>query len=44
MREFIDQHMANVSIVDLDAGHGVNMEPFAEFNHALTEFIRCHTS
>ncbi len=45
MREFIANAMANVAIVDLDAGHGVNMEAYADFNRALTEFItQCRTS
>ena len=45
MRDFIATHMPNVCIVDLDAGHGVNMEAHAHFNRALTEFItQCRTS
>ena len=32
--------MANLEVVKLQAGHGVNMEASAGFNDAVTEFIR----
>ena len=39
------QHMRQVRIADLDAGHAVNLEAAAAFNQALAEFIeQCPTS
>ena len=44
-RQFIAQHMRQVRIADLDAGHAVNLEAAAAFNQALAEFIeQCPTS
>ena len=34
-RVFAEEHMENLDIVDLDAGHGVNMEAATEFNSAV---------
>lgn len=34
------EHMANLEVIKLQAGHGVNMEASAGFNDAVTEFIR----
>jgi pimeloyl-ACP methyl ester carboxylesterase len=38
-REFARARMPDLSIVDLPAGHGVNMEDAPGFNRALTEFV-----
>ena len=38
-RDFTAQHMRQVRIVDLDAGHAVNLEAAAAFNQALADFI-----
>ena len=43
-RQFIADHMPHVRIVDLEAGHAVNLEAAAAFNQALAEFIECPTS
>ena len=37
------QNMAQLSIIDLDAGHAVNMEDSAGFNAAANAFIARHT-
>jgi 2-succinyl-6-hydroxy-2,4-cyclohexadiene-1-carboxylate synthase len=36
-------HMQNLSVVDIDAGHGVNMEGAADFDRHVCDFIRRHT-
>jgi pimeloyl-ACP methyl ester carboxylesterase len=36
-------NMANLEVVELDAGHAVNMEDAAGFNSAWTAFIKEHT-
>ena len=41
-REFAEAQMPNLSIVDLAAGHGVNMEDAHGFNQALIDFISGH--
>lgn len=38
-----EQHMANLHIADLEAGHAVNMEDSAGFNTAVTQFITQYT-
>jgi len=42
-RAFAAANMPDLSIVDLDAGHGMNMEAHDAFNAAACEFIACHT-
>ncbi len=42
-RAFAEANMPSLEIVDIDAGHGVNMEAHKLFNAAVTSFIRCHT-
>lgn len=37
------EHMAQLNIAELDAGHAVNMEDSAGFNKAACEFITQHT-
>ena len=43
-RQWAEDNMADLSVVDLDAGHGVNMEDAAGFNAEVTSFIRRHSS
>lgn len=44
-REFVAEAMPQLTIADLDAGHGMNMEAPGAFNAALVEFLRsCPTS
>jgi hypothetical protein len=35
--------MANLSIVEIDAGHGVNMDGAEAFDRHVCNFIRQHT-
>ncbi len=42
-RNFAAANMPLLDIVDIDAGHGVNMEAHEAFNTAACEFIVCHT-
>jgi pimeloyl-ACP methyl ester carboxylesterase len=42
-RDFAAENMPELDIVDLDAGHGMNMEAHEAFNAAACEFIECHT-
>ncbi len=42
-KEWAVQHMPNLTIAELDAGHAVNMEDSAGFNRCATEFIQQHT-
>jgi pimeloyl-ACP methyl ester carboxylesterase len=42
-RDFAAANMPGLDVVDLDAGHGVNMETHQAFNAAACEFIECHT-
>jgi hypothetical protein len=35
--------MPLLEIVDIDAGHGMNMEAHEAFNTAACGFIACHT-
>ena len=45
LRQVVANHMRQVQIVDLDAGHAVNLEAAAAFNRALADFIeQCPTS
>ena len=39
-RDFVETHMPNTRLVDLPAGHAVNMECPQQFNEAVTAFIR----
>ena len=34
--------MPALRVVDMDAGHGVNMQDAAGFNHAVADFIAEH--
>lgn len=44
-RDYAASHMADLTIADLDAGHGMNMEVPEAFNTALIDFLRaCPTS
>jgi pimeloyl-ACP methyl ester carboxylesterase len=44
-RDYAAAHMPHLDVIDLDAGHGVNMEAPEAFNAALTAFLRaCPTS
>jgi len=44
-REFLPKALPRLTIADLDAGHGMNMEAPEAFNAALVEFLRsCRTS
>lgn len=42
-REFAAANMPLLEIVDIDAGHGMNMEAHEAFNTAACDFIACHT-
>jgi pimeloyl-ACP methyl ester carboxylesterase len=42
-RDWAQNNMAKLEIVDLQAGHGVNMEDVSGFNHAATKFIAAHS-
>ena len=42
-REFAAVSMPLLDIVDIDAGHGMNMEAHEAFNTAACDFIACHT-
>ena len=42
-REFAEAHMPGLRVVDMDAGHGVNMQDAARFNAAVADFIGTHT-
>jgi pimeloyl-ACP methyl ester carboxylesterase len=35
-------NMANLEVVKLNTGHGVNMEDSAAFDHAVVEFLQTH--
>lgn len=41
-KSWAEQHMANLTVVELDAGHAVNMEDAEGFNTALSAFIQQH--
>ena len=43
-RDWIVEHMPNLTHVDLDAGHGVNMEDPDGFNQAVSTFIEYNGS
>ncbi len=43
-RQWAEANMAGLSVVSLDAGHGVNMEDASGFNAEVTNFIRRHTA
>ena len=42
-KEWVVDHMAQLSMVELDAGHAVNMEDSDGFNRAVCRFIEQHT-
>lgn len=39
-RAFAETHMRHLRILDLETGHGVNMEAAVEFNQAVLDFIK----
>lgn len=42
---YVQEHMPLLTTVEIDAGHGMNMEASAEFNQTVTDFIhQCLTS
>jgi len=43
-RDFAESHMPLLDIVDLNAGHAVNIDAADEFNQAVTAFFLKHTS
>jgi 2-succinyl-6-hydroxy-2,4-cyclohexadiene-1-carboxylate synthase len=38
-RDYAAAHMPHLTVVDIDAGHGVNMEAPDAFNHAVAAFV-----
>ena len=38
-RRYIEQHMAHLEVVELNGGHGVNMDVPADFNAAVRAFF-----
>ena len=44
LRDFVESHMPLLDIVDLNAGHAVNIDAADEFNEAVTAFFLKHTS
>ena len=44
LRDFAAAHMPLLDIVDLDAGHAVNIDAAEEFNRAVTAFFLKHIS
>ena len=40
---WVEEHMQDLRVVDLAAGHAVNMEDSTGFNAAVTQFIKQHT-
>ena len=43
-KDWVVKHMPNLSVVELNAGHAVNMEDASGFNHAWQSFITQHLS
>ena len=41
-RRWAEAHMANLSVVEIDAGHGVNMEGAEAFNMHVSAFVKSH--
>ena len=41
-RRWAEAHMANLSVVEIDAGHGVNMEGAEAFNAHVCAFVQSH--
>jgi hypothetical protein len=41
-RHWAEAHVANLSVIEIDAGHGVNMEGSDAFNEYVCAFIRSH--
>ena len=44
LKEFAQSHMPLLDVVDLDAGHAVNIDAADEFNQTVTTFVLKHTS
>ena len=44
LRDFAAAHMPLLDIIDLDAGHAVNIDAAEEFNRAVTAFFLKHTA
>ena len=42
LRQFVAAEMPHLSIVDLPAGHAVNIEAATQFNQVVTEFFAAH--
>ena len=42
-RDWAVAHMPHLTVVDLQAGHAVNMEDSEGFNQAVTGFVKAHT-
>ena len=42
-RDYLAANMPHLKIIDIEAGHGMNMEAHEAFNTAACEFIACHT-
>lgn len=43
-KQWAETHMANLTIAELDTGHGVNMEDADAFNQHVCQFISQHTT
>ena len=43
-RKYAETHMPELQVVDVDAGHAVNMQGAAQFNRAVTDFITASNS
>ena len=41
-RRFAETHMPDLRVVEMDAGHGVNMQDATRFNAAVADFIATH--
>jgi pimeloyl-ACP methyl ester carboxylesterase len=45
LADYARAHMPLLTTVELDAGHGMNMQAPVEFNQAVSDFVqKCHTS
>lgn len=43
-RSFAEKHMPRLRVVEMDAGHGVNMQDAVRFNSAVADFIARHAN
>lgn len=43
-RGFAEKHMPRLRVVEMDAGHGVNMQDAVRFNSAVADFIARHAN